>query len=500
MSEPALGKGGLIGMRLSIMMFLQFFLWGAWYVTMGPYLNKLNMDGAFIGWAYSLGPIAAITSPFFLGMIADRFFATERILGVMHLLGGVLLIAAPIAMNKAPGFFLAAVLLHMLCYMPTLGLTNTLAFHNMTNQERQFPLIRVWGTIGWIVAGLLISRMTFDTSPNMFYLAGASGVLLGLYSFSLPHTPPPSKGSAFSVRDALGLDALSMLKNRSFAVFVICSFLVCIPLAAYYAFAGTFVGEVGFREIGATMSLGQMSEIFFMIVMPLFFVRLGVKWMLLVGMGAWVLRYVFFAQAADDQVRWMVLSGIILHGICYDFFFVTGQIYVDKQAHPRIRGSAQGFLVLITQGLGMLIGAKAAGTLVDMYKADDAELLKAQAAAMREQSAALAKSEQAAAMLREASDLFKQASGSLDDPVNAETARELANQLELLEQAAAVVAAGASERADVLWKESSQLYMQATDWQNVWMAPAIFAAGVMVIFFLFFKNPPKPTEIEPMEG
>ncbi|MBX3323794.1 MAG: nucleoside permease [Phycisphaeraceae bacterium] len=441
MSEPALGKGGLIGMRLSIMMFLQFFLWGAWYVTMGPYLANLKMEGSFIGSAYSLGPIAAIFSPFFLGMIADRFFPTERVLGVMHVLGGVLLMAAPLAMERSPNLFLAAVLLHMLCYMPTLGLTNTLAFHNMTNQEKQFPLIRVWGTIGWIVAGLTISRLGFDTDARMFYVAGGSGVLLGLYSFSLPHTPPPAKGTAFSVRDALGLDALSMLKDRSFAVFVLCSFLICIPLAAYYAFAGQYVGETGFRQIATTMTLGQMSEIFFMIVMPLFFVRLGVKWMLLVGMGAWVLRYVFFAQAADEQVRWMVLAGIILHGICYDFFFVTGQIYVDKRASKKIRGAAQGFLVLITQGLGMLIGAKASGRLVDLYKADDFDLLVTQAKALREQATELAKG-------------------------------------------------GNVPEVDRLWAESSRLYMQATDWQSVWMAPAIFAGVVMVVFFLFFSGKP----------
>ncbi len=441
MNEPALGKGGLIGMRLSIMMFLQFFLWGAWYVTMGPYLAGLKMEGSFIGSAYSLGPIAAIFSPFFLGMVADRFFPTERVLGVMHVLGGVLLMAAPLAMERSPDLFLAAVLLHMLCYMPTLGLTNTLAFHNMTNQEKQFPLIRVWGTIGWIVAGLTISRLAFDTDARMFYVAGASGVLLGLYSFSLPHTPPPAKGTAFSVRDALGLDALSMLKDRSFAVFVLCSFLICIPLAAYYAFAGQYVGETGFRQIATTMTLGQMSEIFFMIVMPLFFVRLGVKWMLLVGMGAWVLRYVLFAQAADEQVRWMVLTGIILHGICYDFFFVTGQIYVDKRASKKIRGAAQGFLVLITQGLGMLIGAKASGRLVDLYKADDFDLLVTQAKALREQATELAKG-------------------------------------------------GNVPEVDRLWAESSRLYMQATDWQSVWMAPAIFAGVVMVVFFLFFSGKP----------
>lgn len=367
MTEPALAQHSAIGARLSIMMFLEFFLWGAWYVTMGPYLASLKMEGSYIGWAYSLGPIAAIVSPFFLGMIADRFFATERVLAAMHLIGGLALLAAPFAMKQDPNLFLAAVLVHMLCYMPTLGLTNTLAFHNMTNQEKQFPLIRVWGTIGWIAANWVISMAGFDTDANMFYVAGGSAILLGLYSLTLPHTPPPAKGKAFNVRDALGLDALALLKEGSFFVFVLCSFLVCIPLAAYYSFASQYVGEVGFKEIAATMSLGQMSEIFFMLVMPLFFARLGVKYMLLVGMLAWVVRYGLFSAAADDLVREMVLGGIILHGICYDFFFVTGQIYTDQKAPKAIQASAQGLIALVTYGLGMVIGTYFAGWIVKSY-------------------------------------------------------------------------------------------------------------------------------------
>lgn len=435
MSEPALSRGGAIGARLSIMMFLEFFVWGAWYVTMGPYLASEKMEPGFIGWAYSLGPIAAIVSPFFLGMIADRFFSTERVLGVMQLLGGIFLLAAPFAIGIDHRLFLLIVLLHMLCYMPTLGLTNTLAFHHMTNQEKQFPLIRVWGTIGWIAANWMISKLGQDTGAGMFYIAGGAGVLLGLYSFSLPHTPPPAKGREFSVRDALGLDAIALMKERSFAVFVICSFLICIPLAAYYSFGGQFVGEVGFREIASTMSYGQMSEILFMIVMPLFFARLGVKWMLLVGMGAWVLRYGLFATAADDLVRWMVLGGIVLHGICYDFFFVTGQIYVDKKADKRIRGAAQGFLVLVTQGLGMFIGAKVAGALVGYYKSEDFDALSAQASALRAQGMEMG-----------------------------------------------------GDAGDALVRQASELYMQATDWHSVWLIPAIFAGVVMVIFFLFFND------------
>ncbi|MEM9373052.1 MAG: MFS transporter [Planctomycetota bacterium] len=371
MTAPTERSGTKVAILLSAMMFLQFFLWGAWYVTMGPFMAESGMDGA-IAWAYTVGPIAAIVSPFFLGMVADRFFATERVLGVMHLLGGGFLCAAPWAATQSETMFVGAVGAHMLCYMPTLGLTSSLAMHNMTDSEKQFPLIRVFGTVGWIAANWVISTLAFDRSPNMFYVAGGSGLLLGLFSFFLPHTPAPARGSTFSVRDALGLDALVLLRNRSFAVFCVCSFLVCIPLAAYYAYAGQFVGEMGIDKIARTMSFGQISEIVFMLVMPLCFATLGVKWMLAVGMLAWVVRYGLFAGAADEQIKWMVLGGIVLHGICYDFFFVTGQIYVDNQAGQKIRGQAQGFYVLLTQGLGMLIGAQLVGRLVARYTSPDA--------------------------------------------------------------------------------------------------------------------------------
>lgn len=363
-----------IGPRLSIMMFLQFFVWGSWYVSMTGFINSANMSGVTSA-AYSVGPIAAIVSPFFLGMIADRFFATERVLAAMHILGGICLFIAP---NVASAFpeggnafthpFILLLLAHMLCYMPTLGLTNTLAFHNMTDQEKQFPLIRVFGTIGWIVGNIAVSFLPGkDASSAQFMLAGGAAIALGIYSLTLPHTPPPSKGKKAEMKDILGLDSLALFKSPAYAVFILCSFLICIPLAGYYNEARNFVeasGALVNNSATFTMSFGQMSEIFFMLVMPLFFARLGVKYMLLVGMLAWVARYGLFAAAASDRVMWMILGGVVLHGICYDFFFVTGQIYVDKKAPAAIRGQAQGFLVFITQGLGMFLGAQIFGQIV----------------------------------------------------------------------------------------------------------------------------------------
>jgi len=357
-----------IGARLSTMMFIQFFIWGAWYVTVGNYMGTAGLGKEAIGNAYSVGPIAAILSPFFLGMIADRFFSTERVLAALHLVGGIAIFCSPMFVDAEADpsgtMFLALLLLHMFCYMPTLGLTNTLAFHNMTDNEKQFPLIRVFGTIGWIVAGILVSKvLKADTTALPLQVAGAAGIVMGIYSFTLPHTPPPSAGKEVSIGDVLGLDAMVLFKSPSFVVFIVCSFLVCIPLSAYYAFAPVFVGDSGFEDPAYNMSFGQMSEVLFMVVMPFFFRSLGVKWMLLVGIFAWVLRYGLFSVGAVDQVTWMIMVGILLHGICYDFFFVTGQIYVDKKATVDIRGQAQGLLVLITLGLGMFIGAQVAGQL-----------------------------------------------------------------------------------------------------------------------------------------
>jgi nucleoside transporter len=264
--------------------------------------------------------------------------------------------------------FVYAIFAHMLCYMPTLGLVNTLSFHNLTNQEKQFPLIRVFGTLGWFAANNVVSGyMGADTDDKQFYVTAGAAILLGLYSFFLPGTPPPGKGKRVTVKEVLGLEALSLLRDRSFAIFMVCSFLICIPLAAYYAYAPVYIGAVGFEKVGSWMSLGQASEVFFMVVMPLFFARLGVKWMLAVGMLAWVLRYGAFAWAADDGTVPLIILGILLHGICYDFFFVTGQIYVDQKAPVEMRGKAQGFLVLVTLGLGMLIGTIVSGKLVEHY-------------------------------------------------------------------------------------------------------------------------------------
>jgi nucleoside transporter len=362
----------VIRTKLSTMMFLQFFIWGAWYTTIAVYMTNHGMERLTF-WPYTVNPIAAIVAPFFLGLVADRYFATEKVLGVLHLLGGLILLAVPRFIGQ-PTTFILLLLLYNLCYMPTLGLANSLAFHHIQSQEQQFPLIRVFGTVGWIVAGLFISlvlsgMMTAvpETTAWPLYTAGIASVVLGVFCFTLPHTPPRGAGQPVSLRSIAGLDALKQIGDRPFYVFIAASLLLCIPLAAYYNFTQLYLGAAGVKKIAATQTVGQMSETLFMLMMPLMFLRLGVKKMLMVGMGAWVLRYALFALAAPAAVFWMILLGVALHGPCYDFFFVTGQIYVDKKSTPAIRGQAQGFLVLVTYGVGMLIGAQVAGRVYNSF-------------------------------------------------------------------------------------------------------------------------------------
>jgi nucleoside transporter len=326
-------------------------------------MTRIGMSD-LVYWAYAVGPIGAIISPFFLGMVADRFFSTEKVLGGLHLIGGVALFLAPLAAESGASlWFILLLLVHMLCYMPTVGLANALAFHHITDQEKYFPVIRVFGTIGWIIAGVLVSAVLgADETGLPLRIAGIAGVVMGVYAYSLPHTPPAAKEKV-TVRQVLGLDALAQLKSPSFLVFIISSFLICIPLSTYYAYAPVYVNFNGLVNPAFKMSFGQMSEALFIVLMPLFFRFLGIKWMLLTGMLAWVLRYALFALAAPGHIIWMIMAGIILHGICYDFFFVAGQIYVDKVSTREIRGQAQGFLVLMTYGGGMLIGAQIAGWL-----------------------------------------------------------------------------------------------------------------------------------------
>lgn len=359
-----------IRLKLSTMMFLQFFIWGAWFVTMGTYLSKtLHATGTQNATAYATQALGAIIAPFIIGLIADKYFSAQKILGVLHLIGAVLMYYASKAVDF--GNFYPLILSYMIIYMPTLALVNSVSFKQMLDPSKEFPPIRVFGTIGWIIAGLIIGWLDWEHKGSLsltFVTAAIASLILGLLSFSLPDTPPAKRGQKTSISDILGLDAIGLLKNKSYLVFFLASVAICIPLAFYYNFTNQFLNEVGVKRAAAIQSFGQFSELLFMIAMPFFFVRMGVKKMLAMGMLAWALRYVLFAYGNADANYWMLLAGIIIHGVCYDFFFVAGQIYTDNLAGERYKSSAQGFITLATYGVGMLIGFTISGPIVDNHQ------------------------------------------------------------------------------------------------------------------------------------
>lgn len=438
-----------ITFRLSTMMFLQFFVWGAWFATLGKCLADNGLKD-FGGGAYGTAPLAAIIAPLFLGLIADRFFPSQVIMGLLMLVGGVILCMVPRYAAAGDGDTLVWMLLgHMLCYMPTLGLSNTIAFTNISDQSH-FPKIRVWGTIGWIVAGLFVGFMGWSASFQIFWLGGIGSILLGFYCFTLPHTPPPAKDKPLDVRTLLMVDGFKLMADFPFLVFMVCSTLICIPLAYYYGLTSNVLGQVGFEAPASTMTLGQMSEIFFMVLIPFFFRRLGVKWMILIGMAAWALRYVLFAYGAQDQVLWMILLAVLLHGVCYDFFFVTGFMYADSKAPAEVRGQVQSMLVFFTQGVGMYVGYLVAFNRFEKTVPDYNNLSDAIAANSEQQSLTFAES------------LGRMFSASLPDGIDPKLLQDVMNQ-----------------------------------WKELWMLPALMAGGILVAFALLFYDSSATERVAP---
>ncbi len=362
--------------QLSIMMFLQFFIWGGWFVTLGTFLgNNLGADDGEIGMAFSTQSWGAIIAPFIIGLLADRYFNAERILGVLHLLGAALMYL--MASTTDFTVFYPYILGYMILYMPTLALVNSVSFNQMKDPAKEFSFVRVFGTIGWIIAGLVISyAFHWDSETgiregmlkNTFMMTAMVSAVLGIFSFTLPKTlPQVDRNEKVGISSILGLDALKLLKDRNFLIFFISSVSICIPLAFYYQNTNPFLVEIGMENATAKMTIGQGSEILFLLLLPFFFKRFGIKKTILVGMLAWGVRYVLFAYGNTGEFAFMLMTGIALHGICYDFFFVSGQIYTDSKAGEKYKSAAQGLITLATYGIGMLIGFWVAGKITDQY-------------------------------------------------------------------------------------------------------------------------------------
>ena len=405
-SAPAQGP---LKIKLSIFMFLQYFIWGSWYMSLGAYMtNVLKATGSEIGAAYGAFAIGSMISPFFIGLIADRYFASEKILGALGILGGAAIVLLP----QTHGFaaFYPLLILHCALFAPTLALGNSLSLHHLLDAKKDFPLVKTLSAVGWIAGGVTLSLLHGETTATQFYLAGGASVALGLFSLTLPHTPPKKIGKDVSVAEILGLDALGLLRKPAFAVFVVCMFLICIPIYFYFVNLGVYLTELNWPNFAARMTLAQVSDVIFLVLLGVMLKKLGYKKTILIGIVAWILRYTFLSRSigmTGGAQSAMIFAAIIVHGVCYDFLFIAGQLYVDDEANERMRGAAQGFIAFILWGVGAFVGTMLAGRVMEAHK--------------------------------------------LAKPIGT----------------------------------------IAHDWKNIWMTPAYLAAGVLVVFLIFFRDPVK---------
>jgi len=466
-------------LQLSIMMFLEYFTQGAWYVTMGTFLSQsLQCSDIQISSAYGFSALAYIISPFFTGLIADRFFDSEKILGILHLLGAILLYFMSQSTDFDTFFWLLVV--YMLLYAPTNALSSSVAMQQVKNPEKTFPSIRVLGTLGWIAANLLINFLGLpEASAEPFYLAMISALVLGVFAFTLPKTPPKGKVENVNLQSLLGLDALRMLADRSFAILLLAVFLIYIPITFYFQFGNLFLNEIGMENSTSVQTLGQVSEIGFMLLVPFFMARLGLKYMILAGMGAWVLRYVLFAYANIDVNLWMIYSGVALHGVCYDFLFVSTQVFLDKKAPKELRNSVQALVTTMTYGLGMFIGAYVAGFVGDSYKKTEIVpvVIRTQETkqSVEKQYITLDSNSISENM---ANDLPLVSSQEFAEILATKTAKYQNKQLQLSVDSIQFFA----EKGQI-----QRLERKIHDWQPIWLFPAASVLGIILLFAVLFR-------------
>jgi nucleoside transporter len=351
--------------KLSIFMFLQYFIWGCWYVSMGAYLaNTLKFEGAQIGLAYGAFAIGAMISPFLVGLIADRYFASEKLLAVLGILGGAMLCVLP-RLNDFASFY-PALIFYCALYVPTLALGNSLSLHHLENPKTDFPRVKMLSAVGWIAGLATLNFLNGAESPIQFYLAGGASIVFGFFSLALPHTPPMKTGADVKISEVLGLDALALLKKPSFAIFILCMFLICIPLYFYFVNLGIYLTELKWDNMLVKTSFAQVSDVIFFLLLPVFLKRFGYKTTIFMGISCWVARYFALSGSvgAGAAQTALIFTAILLHGACYDFLFIAGQLYVDDEANERIRGAAQGFIAFILWGVGAFVGTLLAGKVL----------------------------------------------------------------------------------------------------------------------------------------
>lgn len=356
-----------IKLRLGVMMFVNYIVWGAWYVTISTYLTAtLHFTGTQAGAVFGTASIASMISPFFVGLVADRLFATEKIMAVLYGLCAVLmyLVTKATTFPQVYGIMLA----FCLCYFPTVALTNSIGFQLVKDPGKEFPMIRLMGTFGWIFIGLFIGYMKWETTTGQFYTTMVAAIVMVVISLTmLPNMPPKGKGTAFSARTALGFDALEMMKDKAYLFFAIASVLACIPLTFYYSFTNTYLNDVHVQNAAGIMTIAQGSEVVMMLLMPFIFRYLSVRHIVIIGLVCWVVRYALFALGNAGSGMWMFYIAILLHGAAYDFFFMTGQLYTDQVAPAHLRNTAQGLITFLTYGVGMLLGSLLSGGALDYF-------------------------------------------------------------------------------------------------------------------------------------